>query len=410
MEYKNLEYICIFGTDLSIIEAGTFDYNPEIQFINFGNNKFLHIDPSAFKSLAKLNTLQFHLVPCIDSHESGKHGIDNLLKRLETRCKNPKYLSLHQKFKNLESQPRTAEFNESLEIFRQELKSSGYFANPSFKVKFEALKSAKIDDSITQINPQITPTQDSCTNCCKNVTVDLKTEKYSTSSNIEDSGAEIMIDEIKSMLNDQKSKLSSIQSSQEYLKVSQNTTALTMTEIIDHISNLDSALIKVETNLQASQQNLKLSQESIKSSQDEVINDLGNLKIAVSDVELTLNKIKSSQNELQSSMNKLRMTQNEIGIAIDKMSKSEDFDGKSLRNNEICERNFEEFEVKNNQKFDEIKQDLAITRHKIEMNLNEKITNIEKRLIKKIEDILEEKLAKIFEEKLSSIVEARGRT
>ncbi|CAG9811711.1 unnamed protein product [Chironomus riparius] len=69
-----------------------------------------------------------------------------------------------------------------------------------------------------------------------------------------------------------------------------------------------------------------------------------------------------------------------------------------------------DFEVKTNKKFEEIKQDLASTRHKMAVNFDEKIKGIEKRLIKKIEDILDEKLGRILDEKLGILIEAKSAT
>ena len=149
LDYKNLEYLCIFNSDLSIIDDGTFDFNPELQLINFGSNKFLNIDPSAFRSLSKLTNLYLHSVPCIGRFTRDRNGVKDILLNLETKCKDPEYLSLHQKFKFIESRSKNEDIKEDLKVFEQEFKSSGFSDNPSLKTRLEAL--TKIGSSVTQI-------------------------------------------------------------------------------------------------------------------------------------------------------------------------------------------------------------------------------------------------------------------
>jgi len=427
MEYTKLEYLCVFGSDTSIIEAGTFDYNPELQFLNLGNNKLLHIDPNAFKFLNKLVNFFLHSVPCINKYDRGRTGVQVILTELETKCKNPEFLSMHQKFKNLESQTKNDNFKENLEFFEREFKASGFTDIPSFKIRLEVLKSAKIDNSVELISANIDQKQDLCKNCCQNTTNYLKSEKLSEhlgSSKADSSGIGNKLTEIKSLLSDHDSKLANIQTSQETLKSSQMSTASSMDNINSKISDLKalqddlkSTLIKTEADIKSSFQNdLKASQnntrlalndlKTLKSSQDEVISNLDNIKITISDVESSLSKVKSSQTELQSSINKLRLTQNEIGIAVDKVTKNEELEEKLSKIDEKL-GNFVDFEVKTNEKFDEIKEDLASNRHKMAINFDEKIKSIEKRLMKKFEDVLEEKLVKILDEKLKNIVEAK---
>lgn len=121
MEYTKLEYLCVFGSDISIIEAGIFDYNPELQFLNLGNNEFLHIDPNSFKFLNKLVSFFLHSVPCINKYDRGRTGVQVILTELETKCKNPEFFSMNQKFKNLESQTKNDNFKENLEFLSENL-------------------------------------------------------------------------------------------------------------------------------------------------------------------------------------------------------------------------------------------------------------------------------------------------
>jgi hypothetical protein len=74
---------------------------------------------------------------------------------------------------------------------------------------------------------------------------------------------------------------------------------------------------------------------------------------------------------------------------------------------ENIEIRFTNSEANIKEMFEDIKQDLAITRHKLAVNFDEKIKNVEKRLMAKFEDILEAKLAQILDEKLGSIIDAR---
>lgn len=74
---------------------------------------------------------------------------------------------------------------------------------------------------------------------------------------------------------------------------------------------------------------------------------------------------------------------------------------------ENMENRFKEFEGKTKEMMEDIKQDLAISRHKLALEFDEKIRGIEKRLLRKFEDILKSKLASIIDEKLGNIVDAR---
>lgn len=413
MDYKNLRYLCIFGSDLSIIEARTFDYNPNLQFLNLGNNKFLSIDPNAFKSLAKLTNLYLHSVPCIDRYTRDKNGIESILKDLETKCKNPGFLSLNEKFNNLESQSKIDDFEENLKIFEVEFRSSEFFNNPSLKTRLETLKISNQSSFTVQSSTKVPQKQESCEYCCQNISIDNKAASFDESLGTLNIGNfQNLLEEYKLLLNGHDTKLTNIQASQEVLKSSQCNTADIITKINDFHANIKSTLIKTEAELKSSFQTdlktfqnlFKSSQESIKSSQDETINDLSTIKTEISDVEALLSKIKSSQTDLQSSINKLRLTQNEFGIAIDKIVNNEDFDGKI----EKVEIHLMDFEVKTNEKLEEIKKDLANSRHKMTVNLDEKLKSIEIRLIKKFENLLEEKLGKILDDKLGSLIEARS--
>ncbi|KAL7014565.1 hypothetical protein ACKWTF_016009 [Chironomus riparius] len=386
-DYKSLVYLCIFNSDLSIIEDGIFDNNQQLKLINFGSNKFLNIEPSAFKNLDKLTHFYLHAVPCIVRYTRDRNGVESILNSLVTQCKNPEFLSMHKKFKNLESRSTSEDIKEDLKVLQLEFQSSEFSENPSLKTRLQELKVAKIDNLGTQISS------------------DMQAASFNKGLKFDSCPrTELMFNGIKLQLTDHDSKLVNIQ---KVIESTQNSTASSIDNIISSINDMKSSLTKakaeLKTDIQASQVTLKASQDIIKSSQDEVISNLSNIKITVSDVESSLSKIKGSQNELQSSINKLRLTQNELGIALDKVGKNEDLDEK-LSKIEVVEEHLLDFEVKTSEKFQEIKQDLASRHHKMGVNIEEKIKGIEKRLIKKFEDILEEKLRKILDEKLANII------
>ena len=70
---------------------------------------------------------------------------------------------------------------------------------------------------------------------------------------------------------------------------------------------------------------------------------------------------------------------------------------------ESIEQHLTSFEVRNAER---IEKELANTRHKITIHLDEKIKGIEQRLISKFNEILEEKLEMIFKDKMLKMFNA----
>lgn len=71
---------------------------------------------------------------------------------------------------------------------------------------------------------------------------------------------------------------------------------------------------------------------------------------------------------------------------------------------ESIEQHLMSFEVRNAEK---LEKEFANTRHKIEINFDQKIKENEKRLISKFEEVIDEKLGKLIEEKLKDVLDAR---
>lgn len=143
-----------------------------------------------------------------------------------------------------------------------------------------------------------------------------------------------------------------------------------------------------------------------------IISEFGQVKNLLS--ELKIDKNVEFKDKLAAVNEKLGNIDDKFGKFDEKMDlKFANFD-KIFKNVEEKLENFgslkeqlTEFEVKNAAKLDKIEQEFANTRHKITINFNEKIKEIEKRLVSKFEEILEEKLEKLIEDKLSNILDAK---
>ncbi|CAH1734261.1 unnamed protein product [Chironomus riparius] len=211
------------------------------------------------------------------------------------------------------------------------------------------------------------------------------------------------INDVKNGINDVKNGINDVKSGINHANNDLNI----LKDATNPITDLTSSQIKIQSslnNLTASQNTFLTALEDHKSilkstklSQDEATSNLIDMKATVSDIESAVNNVKITQNEVKTSLGKMRIAQNEIGASIQKIENS---DEKFLK----IDDKLESFEDKMSEKFEVMKHELAKSRHKMSVSIDEKLNGIEKRLLKKFEEVFDEKLSKIIEQKLKNVL------
>jgi len=407
--FPKLVEIWLYINSLEVLEEGLFDYNPDLEYIHFRNNKIVHIEPKIFDHLSKLSTLILSSNSCVSKNvENSTSEVKNLIQNVKSQCINSEFSSLKEKLENLEKDSKTLnseEFGEKLATFEKTFNASKFAKFRPLNYKFEALKKPKFDTTKTlDFEKNLGNMSDLMTKVITNVN-DLNIE-----------GIKGSIDGFESTLGVLKRGQSNIADSinQVCTKASLNQV---LNQIQENILNLEN---KISTKIDDSKNINKSSLDNLKSTLNLVQTDLSDstktlktsqddLKSSIGDIEATLSGLKTSQNDLKSSINKIKNSQNEMKILMDdqKMQKDDNPEDKfKLFGDKIgsLEGQFTDFKSDNAEKLAQIQKELTNTRHKITVTIDEKVKGIEKHLMKKFEEILEEKLGKILEEKLAKFI------
>jgi len=333
------------------------DFNPDLQVVGFHQNKLTHIDPNIFDNLSKLSNLWLDQVPCISKNSKTLTEIQDSIKTIKSQCTSGEFTSLYEKIHSLENELKTlssGEFSSNLDNFEKTFNDSKFLKFRPINYKLQNLKNFKVTTVpatlttvpttiVSLVNASTTPISkiDTCTNCCQ-------------------------INDIGNLTIEIRDKLVMTDGSVSNLKSSQD-------QIINSLEDLTSKF--------------EISHDKMKGS--------------ISDIEVTLSDVKISQNEVLSSFLKLKTVQNEVKLAINdiRSNKADNSEEKISTFNEKLE-NLETHIAKAMEKME---MEMSSTRHKISINIDEKIKGIEKRLMKKFEATLEDKLGKILDQVLGAM-------
>lgn len=85
-----LKNLWLYDNDITVIQADLFQYNPNLEFINLGDNKVAQVELGAFNGLDKLHTLWLFSNPCRNGIYDDKNRTQLLMqiKEIEANCKN----------------------------------------------------------------------------------------------------------------------------------------------------------------------------------------------------------------------------------------------------------------------------------------------------------------------------------
>jgi len=144
--FPHLIFIRLGGNGIEVIEAGLFDFNPNLEFVGFWESSIIHIDPNVFDNLNKLSYFKFFTVPCVDQNvNDSKEKVQEVLEVVRSNCSNSDFLSLESQIKSLEIVSKilnSEDLSLKLENFEKNLKNSKLSTSQTLNYKFQNLKRA----------------------------------------------------------------------------------------------------------------------------------------------------------------------------------------------------------------------------------------------------------------------------
>ncbi|XP_070505656.1 uncharacterized protein [Chironomus tepperi] len=150
--FPKLVALDLYENDIQVIEAGTFDFNPNLKII-WLTSKILHIESGVFANLNVLIYLYLPSNPCIDkSARNSLEEVNNLALQAYAMCFNSEYSTLNQKLIEIEMEPKTCEnlqsLRERLERLEIDIQNSNFSYLSSFKRRIvaEYLILANVDE------------------------------------------------------------------------------------------------------------------------------------------------------------------------------------------------------------------------------------------------------------------------
>ncbi|CAG9810574.1 unnamed protein product [Chironomus riparius] len=130
--FSKLIEIYLEYNELEVLEEGLFDFNLDLEFIHFGDNKIVHIEPNVFDHLSKLSYLYLLSNSCIDKKvRNSTSEVKNFIQAVKSQCNNSEFSLLKSQLESLETDSKTfnsLEFSEKFAAFEKTFNSSK-FAN-----------------------------------------------------------------------------------------------------------------------------------------------------------------------------------------------------------------------------------------------------------------------------------------
>jgi len=248
--FPDLVYFDLESNEIEVIEAGLFDFNPNLQLVGIQESKIIHIDPNVFDHLNKLSNFWFYSVPCVDQTISNsKEMVQEVLKIVTSNCSNSEFLSLDNQIKNLEIESKTLnseDFNTKLESFEKSFNNSKFSKSQTLNYKLQNLKLATSTPQVQNVSISDV-----------NLSNDLRN---TTDLNASQNELQTTLSDIKSLITDYGSKLdqipkihdtlSTLGSTLEILKASHDQMSGSLTDLKTDIDmSIDAKLKLVESRL-----------------------------------------------------------------------------------------------------------------------------------------------------------------
>ncbi|XP_070495405.1 putative leucine-rich repeat-containing protein DDB_G0290503 [Chironomus tepperi] len=432
--FPELIYLALRGNEIQVIEADLFEFNPKLKNIEIGESHVLHIDLNVFDDLPALIDLNLVDVPCFDGYYYARSDLQTIIQKVKEKCENSDYLTMAEELAELEADLDADDFVEKL----RKIENSKFSKFRSFRDKIKSLKAEyylyypqvtvsqvqgttdspdRVEDpksvldsvmdsnapqysAIDPISPQYRALDP---NAQQYSALDPISPQYSALDSISPQcHLNPILSDIKSSLtylnnsqNDQKSTLTQFTSSiSTQCTKSDNQSTSAITELTTTVNDIIVIQNTTTNSIKVIHEDIKTSQNILKTSQDVIMLT----QSSMSDMEVILSDLKKSQTDVKDVLIKIKNSQNEMRISLNSMGRNDDnverFEKLEVKLATI-EGHLTDFKAESAEKFDKIAMELLNTRHKMAVNLDEKIKGIEKRIVKRFEDILDEKLGKI---------------
>lgn len=84
--FMRLKSLDLRGNGLESLDGDLFEFNPEIEYINFSDNKIKFVEENVLNSLLKLKHANFLENICINDEATSKTKISILIEKIEKQC------------------------------------------------------------------------------------------------------------------------------------------------------------------------------------------------------------------------------------------------------------------------------------------------------------------------------------
>ena len=96
--FSKLMELHLDGNEIEIIDEDLFEFNRELQYISFVNNKIYHIHPDVFNNLFSLEYLRLEYNKCISRNaDNNNEYVRELIDTLHDKCLSFEYKFLNEK-------------------------------------------------------------------------------------------------------------------------------------------------------------------------------------------------------------------------------------------------------------------------------------------------------------------------
>lgn len=85
-QFTKLREIWLYANELEYLESNLFEYNTNVEYINFKNNKIKYIGGNFFEGLPKLRAASFYDNACTSSEAEDASSLENVKNEIRQKC------------------------------------------------------------------------------------------------------------------------------------------------------------------------------------------------------------------------------------------------------------------------------------------------------------------------------------
>ncbi|KAL7017976.1 hypothetical protein ACKWTF_010586 [Chironomus riparius] len=148
--FPELKEIDLHDNDIKVLEDGLFDFNPNLVFVSFSNNKITHIGLMVFNGLNNLKYLYLTSNTCTSRGAYlSRSEVLEVVEYAKIECLSSEYKEMDEKLNELENEVaflEPEELEEKIENFEVEFNSSSFSESAALNEKLKNLKITKADE------------------------------------------------------------------------------------------------------------------------------------------------------------------------------------------------------------------------------------------------------------------------